>query len=629
MVNSLFTRQRFTFNLQAKVMLIFIVLALAPLAAIGTFSVKATEQLIVNMVMRQLENVAADKAAILERWLDERKADLMVIGGTSILKSMDPLLIAPYINLVQKNYLVYKNLTVMSETGEIVFSTSGKDIPAETSNRYIPAIRQHLHLSNITYLPKEKESAFHIAAPVLDDAGKAIGTVYGAVGTNKILFHILNVSLGKTGECYLVNNDGMFLAHKEPGRILKENISQSGSFRNIFDARDRKKTYLDYRGIEVLGTSQKIGGTDWYLVVEQDRDEAFQSLDVLKRNIYFTILLFIASAFMLTWIVSHHIVKPIRALSRSADILANSEFEKAILKTDRHDEIGMLYSAFENMTCRLKERQNHLEQEVGIKEAELKETDIMLKQTKLFAERSEKFAAIGRLGAAVAHEVRTPLTSLKLFLESVQAEIEISAEYEEDYRIAMEQIKRIEGTINRFLDFSKPQELNFSKIDIPQFVEDVLLIVKPMINKNECALDVQIEKDLPAISGDKKLLGEAMINLLVNALEAMPNHGRLNITAATDHFDSKGQTLPCIRMDIEDTGQGISEDQIASIFDPFFTTKPCGTGLGLPLVLNTIRRHGGDVRIKSRTNKGTAFSLFLPLEFNQSLFEENGKNITY
>ncbi|SPD75620.1 Histidine kinase [uncultured Desulfobacterium sp.] len=627
MVVPFFIKRWFAFNLQAKVMLIFILLALGPFAAIGAFSIKSTEQLIFNMVMRQLENVAADKAAILERWLDERKADLMVMAGTSILKSLDPSLIAQYLSLVQKSYLVYKDIIVISANGNIVYSTGGKDSFPEKN--YIPAISQDLQLSNITYLPKEKESAFYISAPISDDTGKPIGAVYGAVGTNKILFHILNVSLGKTGECYLVDKEGMFLAHKEPGRILKENISQSDSFRNIFDAKDRNKIYLDYRGIEVLGTSQKIVGTDWFLVVEQDRDEAFQSLDALKSNIYFIVLLFIISAFALTWIISYHIVKPIRALGRSADILADSEFDRVILKTDRQDEIGMLYRAFENMSFRLKERQDHLEQEVGLKEAELKETDIILKQTKLLAERSEKFAAIGRLGAAVAHEIRTPLTSLKLFLESVQAEIEISPEYQEDYRIAMGQIKRIEGTINRFLDFSKPQELNFSKIDISQLFEDVLLVVKPMINKNECTLDVDIEHDLPKVNGDKKLLGEALINLLVNSLEAMPNHGSLTISAARDNFKSDGLILACVRIDIRDTGQGISEDQIASIFDPFFTTKQCGTGLGLPLVLNTIKRHGGDVRVKSRINKGTEFSLFIPLEFIESLFEENGKDITY
>jgi signal transduction histidine kinase len=327
---------------------------------------------------------------------------------------------------------------------------------------------------------------------------------------------------------------------------------------------------------------------------------------------------------MLIWIISYHIVNPIRALSQSADILANSEFEKAMVRIDRRDEIGMLYHAFDNMTLKLKERQDSLAREVNLKDAELKETDSILKHTKLIAERSEKFAAIGRLGASVAHEIRTPLTSLKLFLESVHAEIEISPEYQEDLIIAMKEIKRIESTINRFLDFSKPQELIISDIDISQLIEDILSIIKPMINKIESNLDVRIENDLQEIKGDKKLLGEALINLLVNSLEVMPHHGSLFVSAVKDLYHLNDEILPCIRIDIRDTGPGIPEYQIDNIFDPFFTTKPSGTGLGLSITAKTVKSHGGFIRVKSEINQGTTFSLFLPVKINMQIFEANG-----
>jgi two-component system, NtrC family, sensor kinase len=622
-------KNKFILNLQTKLMIIFLMVALVPIAAVGIFSIKTTQQLIVNMVMRQLENVAVDKVAILERWLSERKADMLVIANTSILKSMDPEIIVPYLDLIQKNYGVYKEHTVISADGKFAFSFSNGKIDTEIQNANNGNIEESLSLLTISHPPEEEESTFQIAAQILDEEDNIKGMVYGTVGTSKIIYFILNVSLGETGECYLVDKEGTFLAHKEPRRILKENISQSDSFKNIFGQRDRYKTYLDYRGIEVLGTFQKVEGTDWYIVVEQDRDEAFHSFDSLKRYIYLTVLLCIGSAFMLTWVISYHIISPIRALSQSADILANSEFEKVVVNINREDEIGMLSRAFENMAVKLQERQNHLEQKVDLKEARLKETDIILKQFKRVAERSEKFAAIGRLGAAVAHEIRTPLTSLKLFLESVQAEFEISAEDSEDYRIAMKQIKRIETTINRFLEFSKPQELVFSSIDISQLIENVLVMIRPMVNKQECSLDIDMEKDIPPINGDKKSLEEALINLFVNSLEAMGEHGKLFVVVQKDVFYIDEKIIPCIRIDIGDTGCGIPKNQTVNIFDPFFTTKSSGTGLGLPLVLNIIKSHGGDIRVKSHINKGTLFSLYLPLKFNRFIFEENGKNITH
>jgi signal transduction histidine kinase len=616
-------------NLQTKLLLIFLALTMAPLLIVGWFSLQLTEQLIVSMVVRQLENVAADKAALLERWLDERKADLQVAAGTFWLQTMNPARMAPYLDLVRRHYGVYKELTVVDTGGrQVVHSREGE--PADDpGGRQRLVVRQELFTSEITYAPDEKESSFLLAAPIFDQDGRLAGTLYGRVGTNKIIFFVLNVSLGKTGECYLVDKDGRFLAHKEPHRILTQNISQSDSFRKIFAKGDRKQSYRDYRGVAVLGASLKIGGTDWYIVVEQDREEAFESVAHLKRLIFLTVLLCIASALMLTWMVSYHIVGPIRKLSEYARLIANSPNPGAIGALERRDEIGLLYRAVADMSRKLQERQNHLEQKVGMREAELKETDMILKKTQLMAERSEKFAALGRMSAAVAHEIRTPLTSIKLFLESVQAEIDHPDEYEEDVRIALNQIGRIEATINRFLDFAKPRDLVFLEIDLAELIGELMVMVRPQVNRQECFLHIAIEEDLPAIVGDRRLLAEALINLLVNALEAMPVHGTLTIKACRAGCEVNGRAIPCVQVDIGDTGHGMADDQIDKIFEPFFTTKATGTGLGLPLVLNTIRNHGGQIRVASQIDNGTTFSLYLPLNRHQPISEYHGKNIAH
>lgn len=612
------------FTLKAKLVFLFLTLAIVPLIVIGAFSIDTTEGLIKRLVLRQLENVAADKAAILERWLEERKQDLQVIAGTSILQSMDPTAIVPYLALIQEHYGVYKNITVVSADDEVIVSTAGPYSAIDVIRNH-SGERDELFMSNITYLSEEKESIFHIAAPIFH-LDRRLGRVYGTVGTHSIINTILRVSLGHTGECYLVDNEGRFLVHKEPRRILSENISQSASFKNIFGNRDRTDTYLDYRNIEVLGTSQKVGGTDWYIVVEQDRDEAFQSVEKLKNQVYITLLLAASSALLLTWVISYHVVRPIRALSRSAQTLANADEDIGDIpdaRTNRQDEIGILCRAFTDMALKIRERQDNLEHQFNLKEAELKETGHTLKQFQLIAERSEKFAALGRLGAAVAHEIRTPLTSLKLFLESVEAEIEISPEYAEDFTVAMGQIARIETAINRLLEFTKPKEMFFSRLDIGRLIIDVVSIIKPLANKQECAIEIDVQAPLPPIDADQKLLEEALINLFINALEAMPDHGRMAVSAGRDALEAEGDLRPCIRIDIADSGQGIADEQLDLIFDPFFTTKAAGTGLGLPMVLNTIKRHGGEIRVRNQVG-GTVFSLFLPITAQKP--EDYGKD---
>ena len=607
------------FALKTKLIFLFLVLALFPLAVVGVFSINTTESLIENLVLRQLENIATDKAAILERWLEERKQDMQVIAGTTWVKTLEPAKISPYLELIRTHYGVYTSILVLSDKNDLILSTQNTHPVLDT----IPMAgktQKGLVLSPITYLPKERESTFQIAAPIFDN-GDHIGTVLGTVGTNNIITIILQVALGKTGECYLVDKNGTFLAHKEPRRILTENISQSESFKNIFGSRDREKTYLDYRDIEVLGTSRQIGGTDWYIVVEQDRDEAFQSMDSLKRLIYFMIFLAIGSALMLTWVFSHHVIRPVRRLSRSARNLASANFNAEDIQTDRRDEIGVLCRAFADMAQKVQHRQTALEQQFNLKSEELKESDQTLRQFKLIAERSEKFAALGRLGAAVAHEIRTPLTSLKLFLESIHGEIEISPENAEDFVIAMGQISRIERAINRLLDYTKPKEMVFSKISIEQLITDVVSLVRPLANKQECKVKTHITKKLPEVTGDKKLLEEALINLIINALEATPEKGDVNLTATMENMeipDADKNVMPAIRIDIADSGPGISSENIDFIFDPFFTTKSSGTGLGLPMVLNTIKRHNGEIRAKNQEKGGAVISLFLPVTFEET-----------
>ncbi len=601
-------------------MIFFLLLALIPLGVVGVFSIRTAEKLIVGLVRNQLLNVADDKAHLLERWLSERRADLLVISGSSILDSMDPVRIAPYLDLVVARYKVYKEISVLSPDGGVVHGNPGLAVGADLKE-WLKIPSNDLFFSGITLRPDDRESNFRLAASVIDHDGSIKGIVCATVGTDTILNIVLNVSLGKTGECYLVDKDGTFLAHKERGRILSENIAQSGSFKNIFDTGAKRMTYLDYRGVEVLGISRQVPGTDWYLVVEQDRNEAFESADLLRRYIGVIMFFSVVCAAFLAWAVARHLVHPIAKLSRAANSLAGGEFDKAAVHTNRKDEIGALYHAFNDMAVQLRERQLSLEKAVNLKESELHETDIMLQQSREAAARSEKFSALGRLGAGVAHEIRTPLTSIKLFLESVESEIAISSEYEEDFDIAMGQIKRIENTINRFLDFAKPQELVFSMVDIRRLVEDVLSVVRPMANKQECSVRAGLSENMKTVKGDKKLLEETFINILVNSLEAMENGGRLEVTATMDHCEFDGKSVSCARVDVSDTGQGIAEESIANIFDPFFTTKSSGTGLGLSLVHSAIQRHGGTVCVRSSPGSGTVFSIFLPAEPDEDCHE--------
>lgn len=614
-------------SLQVKLMLLFFVFALVPLCAVGMLSIRTAEELILNMATNQIGQVAVDKAALLGRWISERKADLEVMAGSSVLRSMEPEQIIPYLELVRNKYRVYDEIAVQTLQGHTICRVGGAASELRAGDREVPSEIAGLSMPAIQLSSDGKESCLLISAPLIGESGDLKGVVRASVGTGTILAVVLRVSLGETGECYLVDREGTFLAHKEPRRILTQNIAQSESFKNILSGRNRRITYIDYRGIEVIGASMMVGDTDWALVVEQDKAEAFHAVNELRRFVFLVIATAIFGALISAWLLSRYVATPIRRLSTAARSLARGDFERVDIETmDRGDEVGLLYDAFGEMARQLKDRQNRLEEKVTRSEAELKETDVRLKRTQAAVARSQQLASLGHLAAGVAHEIRTPLTSLKMFLQSIESELEISFEYEEDFQIAMSQILRMEATINRFLDFAKPQAPVFTEVDVKELIQDALLVAGPRAKQQETVVRTRIADSLPRIRGDRKQLGEALLNLMVNGLEALNAGGELSLSAEMEPSVTDRGLREYIRIDVADTGPGIREEAVPSLFDPFFTTKATGTGLGLSIVDGTVKRHGGRVRVENGAGGGATFSLLIPIRV-EGMLEKDGKDI--
>jgi signal transduction histidine kinase len=470
------------------------------------------------------------------------------------------------------------------------------------------------YVSPVSWDQSRKEAVFRIAEVIRGSDDAPIGVVCATVGTQAILAQVLRVSLGETGECYLVDSTGTFLAHKEPGRILKENIAQSESFTNLFGGTRSGPVYTDYRGIPVLGASRPVADTPWYIVVEQDRDEAFAGSYRMATNIQVAIAVTVFCAIGLSWVLASSVTSPIRSLSAAADALSRGDFERAMgaVPLRRADEIGRLDAAFHHMAGQLWDRHTRLQRQIGTTEDELRKSEDRLRETLQAAARSERLVALGRLAAGVAHEIRTPLTSLKLFLQSLGDDAELTADQAEDMAIAMRQVQRMEATINHFLDFARPREPCLADVDFAKLVDDALLVAQPRANHQEVEIVKKIAADLPRVKGDSRQLGEAVVNLLVNALDAMPDGGRLSIAAGLEPGDAlAGRRL---RIEVADTGPGVKPADLERLFEPFFTTKASGSGLGLAIVQQTVHRHAGTISVHSQLGAGTTFSISLPAE---------------
>jgi signal transduction histidine kinase len=223
-------------------------------------------------------------------------------------------------------------------------------------------------------------------------------------------------------------------------------------------------------------------------------------------------------------------------------------------------------------------------------------------------ELSRRVASLGRLTAGVAHEVKNPLNAMTIHLELLKEKLvngsgaSGSAEHVD---IIASEIRRLDDVVQGFLKFARPEELALQPTSPADIARDVLKMIEPEASAGRVVLHQNCAPDVPAIEADASILRQALVNLAKNAIQAMPNGGRLTVSCAATR-DGR------VEIRVTDTGVGIPPENLAKIFDLYYTTKTTGTGIGLSLVYRTIQLHNGDIDVESTPGVGTTFIIKMP-----------------
>jgi signal transduction histidine kinase len=236
---------------------------------------------------------------------------------------------------------------------------------------------------------------------------------------------------------------------------------------------------------------------------------------------------------------------------------------------------------------------------------------------------SRKLVALGRLTAGIAHEVKNPLNAMMIHLELLRTKIRKAALVPvgsgigiaeaarpddpllQHVEVIEREIRRLDEVVQGFLKFTRPEDLRLQAVRISALLEEVRPILKPEARKNNVRIVVETSDEQLAINGDSAMLRQAILNLAINACQAMPNGGTLRITTAEAPNNR-------VALRVEDTGVGIRPEDLNRIFDLYFTTKDHGTGIGLSMVYRIVQMHDGEVEVQSTPGRGTTFTLLLP-----------------
>ncbi|AEB08220.1 ATP-binding protein [Desulfobacca acetoxidans] len=221
-------------------------------------------------------------------------------------------------------------------------------------------------------------------------------------------------------------------------------------------------------------------------------------------------------------------------------------------------------------------------------------------------ELAERLAALGEMVAGVAHEIRNPLGIISSTAELLRKRLEANPSDGRLAQIIEEEVNRLNQTVTEFLDFARPREPNLQPTDIERILERGLEFLQPEIDRSQISLERHYQLNGQVLKADSELLYRAFLNIFINAIQAMPQGGRL-IVATEPGPQNKGA-----RIIIQDSGEGISSENVKKIFNPFFTTKDKGSGLGLSIVKGIVESHQGQIHIESNLNCGAKVIITLP-----------------
>jgi len=301
------------------------------------------------------------------------------------------------------------------------------------------------------------------------------------------------------------------------------------------------------------------------------------------------VLMILFLGVILTFFLLHDILNPIRRL---------------VLETDRHNGTQTKGDELKTLSWRVHDLKKTYN-----------ETQSELEKSREHLLQSEKLALVGKLAAGTSHSIRNPLTSVKMRLFSLRRSLNLAGDQKEDFDVISEEIDHIDNILQNFLEFSRPPRLKLQHVSPSDIVDQAVQLLQHRLESYEVFIKIQRKNPLPLVQADPEQLKEVLVNIIVNACEAMGQGGSIVIYEETDIEQEK---LRSAVIRISDNGPGIPDAIQSKIMEPFFTTKEEGTGLGLSIAARIVQEHGGRLGVLSSEGIGSTFIITLPIKGSNS-----------
>lgn len=597
-------------NITQKLILIIVMLVIVPVLATGFMANSAAKEIVTQLLNESQITLAQEIAEQVSQLFRTARLDTKMLSALPALsdyyynhfyglhseaeisrKQIEDF----FLDIASKSNFYYRICYLSAEGRQIANITQGRILNVSTFY-FDPQISvtdktdktKEPVISSVLKMEDGRRSV-RMSQPLTDVWGNCSGFVLLELDFDKISDDILQRRVGEQGFAIVIDTQGRIQIHPDSQFLDKRydmlgmpSMSQliskmRNSHQGIASYENKDKKVAAYTHVDENG---------WIVSIVLPESEFVKRVNIIRERVLFIVMLAASVTIGVGIIFSWHFVRPIKELALATNVISAGRLP-AQIEVPSNDELGILTRSFNHMVRNLRRIQAELA-------------------------RSERLGALGHLAAGVAHEIRNPLNSIKISAEVLDTKQPSAKEAEELMKLILAEVSHLENFVTNFLSYARQPPPNAIDVDANQLIKDILHPMSTRLANSDISISMELADDLPVIPLDPFQMERALLNIIVNAVDAMPEGGSLRISTRCDTYMTETGTQPCILIEVADSGIGLTAEQLQHVFDPFFTTKEFGTGLGLSLTKSIVDSHGGDIYIEAGRERGVVTRIRLP-----------------
>lgn len=571
-------------KISVKLTLIIGSLVLVLLSTLGFALTQVTEKVLKENLLRSHEAVAVravrEAAFFVNRPVELLNTAAILVGRNHAdAWSQETLLVE-----MSLQFPMFEEVVSLDQEGKEIASSnpgneSSKDWHQEEA--FQNAIKGNPYYSSIRvgndYLP-------HVVVAVPSyRMGAVAGVLIAKVNLRGVWEITDGIKIGKTGKAFLIANTGLFIAHPDKKLIFQNKTwADKPFFKDITSGSGSLEIRIPDQPKSLISFSSIPGPIPMIMVIQMEASEAYQLLFQMRFLVWLLIAISLVVSMIVSFLMARWLVRPVKALNRWSKRVALGDFDFG-MEPASGDELGKLFIRFKRMSKRLKA-----------------------------AREQERLVALGEAATTISHKLKNAIVSLKTFAQLLpqrKQDVLFMRKFETSFSSTVENLERMFKNLSQVASFREPEIESV-------FLDSILNSIRESYLDTMETLGIDCRYDIiaqcPSIPGDAEQLRELFVNLIQNAIHAMPQGGYLSIRLAYQVGE------PFLQVSIVDNGTGIKQQDLNSIFKPFYTTKHGGMGLGLSISKKIVEGHGGSISVASTEGKGSIFTVTLPVERKQA-----------